>query len=294
MKNTVTTLQAMKAKGEKISMLTCYDYTTACLMEEAGINAILIGDSLGMTMMGYSDTLPVTVDDIIHHCASVSRGLKDTFLVADMPFMSYQTSVEDAVRNAGRLIKEGHAQAVKLEGGATVVEQIKAITKADIPVVAHIGLTPQSINAFGGFKVQGKNVERAIQILEDAKAVEAAGAFMVTLECVPEELATLISRELSIPTIGIGAGNGCDGQVLVYQDMLGMFSGFKPKFVKHFANIGEEMKNAFKAYDSEVKAKAFPAAEHNFAIDSEVMAEVEKHINTTEFTVNLDSDKVLA
>ena len=294
MKNTVTTLQAMKAKGEKISMLTCYDYTTACLMEEADINAILIGDSLGMTMMGYSDTLPVTVDDIIHHCASVSRGLKDTFLVADMPFMSYQTSVEDAVRNAGRLIKEGHAQAVKLEGGATVVEQIKAITKADIPVVAHIGLTPQSINAFGGFKVQGKNVERAIQILEDAKAVEAAGAFMVTLECVPEELATLISRELSIPTIGIGAGNGCDGQVLVYQDMLGMFSGFKPKFVKHFANIGEEMKKAFKTYDAEVKSKAFPAAEHNFAIDSEVMAEVEKHINTTEFTVNLDSDKVLA
>lgn len=294
MKNTVTTLQAMKAKGEKISMLTCYDYTTACLMEEAGINAILIGDSLGMTMMGYSDTLPVTVDDIIHHCASVSRGLKDTFLVADMPFMSYQTSVEDAVRNAGRLIKEGHAQAVKLEGGATVVEQIKAITKADIPVVAHIGLTPQSINAFGGFKVQGKNTQRALQIVEDAKAVEAAGAFMVTLECVPEELATLITKELSIPTIGIGAGSGCDGQVLVYQDMLGMFSGFKPKFVKHFANIGEEMKNAFKAYDAEVKSQAFPAAEHNFAIDSEVIAEVEKQINTKEFTVNIDSNKVLA
>lgn len=294
MKNTVTTLQAMKAKGEKISMLTCYDYTTACLMEEAGINAILIGDSLGMTMMGYSDTLPVTVDDIIHHCASVSRGLKDTFLVADMPFMSYQTSVEDAVRNAGRLIKEGHAQAVKLEGGATVVEQIKAITKADIPVVAHIGLTPQSINAFGGFKVQGKNTQRALQIVEDAKAVEAAGAFMVTLECVPEELATLITKELSIPTIGIGAGSGCDGQVLVYQDMLGMFSGFKPKFVKHFANIGEEMKNAFKAYDAEVKSQTFPAAEHNFAIDSEVIAEVEKQINTKEFTVNIDSNKVLA
>ncbi len=292
MKNTVTTLLAMKEKGEKISMLTCYDYTTACLMEEAGINAILIGDSLGMTMMGYSDTLPVTVDDIIHHCASVSRGLKDTFLVADMPFMSYQASVEDAVRNAGRLIKEGHAQAVKLEGGATVCDQIKAIVKADIPVVAHIGLTPQSINAFGGFKVQGKNIERALQILEDAKAVEAAGAFMVTLECVPEELATLISKELTIPTIGIGAGAGCDGQVLVYQDMLGMFSGFKPKFVKHFANIGEEMKNAFKAYDSEVKATTFPATEHNFAIDEEVMNAVKAATGTKEFKVNFSTETV--
>ncbi len=292
MKNTVTTLQAMKENGEKISMLTCYDYSTACIMEEAGINAILIGDSLGMTMMGYSDTLPVTVDDIIHHCASVSRGLKDTFLVADMPFMSYQASVEDAVKNAGRLIKEGHAQAVKLEGGASVCKQIKAITSADIPVVAHIGLTPQSINAFGGFKVQGKNVDRAIQILEDAKAVEAAGAFMVTLECVPEELATLISEELTIPTIGIGAGAGCDGQVLVYQDMLGMFSGFKPKFVKHFANIGEEMMKAFKAYDSEVKAKTFPAKEHNFSINSDVIQAVKAAANSTEFRVEFETETV--
>ena len=294
MKNTVTTLQQMKRDGEKISMLTCYDYSTACLIEEAGINAILVGDSLGMTMMGYSDTLPVTVDDIIHHSASVSRGLKNTFLVADMPFMSYQTSVYDAVTNAGRLIKEGHAQAVKLEGGASVCEQIRAIVKADIPVVAHIGLTPQSINAFGGFKVQGKNIDRALQIVEDAKAVEEAGAFMVTLECVPEELATLISEELSIPTIGIGAGNGCDGQVLVYQDMLGMFSGFKPKFVKHFANIGEEMKRAFKEYDAEVKSKAFPAAEHNFKIDPEVMKEVRQLASTKEFTVTMKDERVMA
>jgi len=294
MKNTVTTLQQMKRDKEKISMLTCYDYSTARLMEEAGINAILIGDSLGMTMMGYSDTLPVTVDDIIHHCASVSRALNDTFLVADMPFMSYQTSVYDAVKNAGRLIKEGHAQAVKLEGGASVCEQIRAIVNADIPVVAHIGLTPQSINAFGGFKVQGKNIERAIQILEDAKAVEEAGAFMVTLECVPEELATLISEELTIPTIGIGAGNGCDGQVLVYQDMLGMFTGFKPKFVKHFANIGEEMKRAFSQYDAEVKSKAFPAEEHNFKIDSEVMEAVRNAASTKEFKLNLDFDTELA
>lgn len=275
MKNTVTTLQNMKKEGKKISMLTCYDYTTACLMDEAGINGILVGDSLGMTMMGYEDTLPVTVEDIIHHTASVSRGLKNTFLVADMPFMSYQTSVYDAVKNAGRLIKEGHAQAVKLEGGASVCKQIEAIVKADIPVVAHIGLTPQSINAFGGFKVQGKNIDRAKQLLEDAKAVEEAGAFMVTLECVPERLATLISKELTIPTIGIGAGNGCDGQILVYQDMLNMFSGFKPKFVKHFANIGEEMKRAFRDYDQEVKSLAFPAEEHNFKIDDQVIEALE-------------------
>ena len=279
MKNTVTTLQKMKQEGQKISMLTCYDYTTACLIEEAQINAVLVGDSLGMTMMGYPDTLSVTMEDMIHHTACVSRGMHDTFLVADMPFLSYQTSVYDAVKNAGRLIKEGHAQAVKLEGGATVCEQIEAIVKADIPVVAHIGLTPQSIHAFGGFKVQGKNEQRALQILEDAKAVERAGAFMVTLECVPDELATLISQELSIPTIGIGAGNGCDGQVLVYQDMLNMFSGIKPKFVKHFANIGEEMKRAFRAYDEEVKAKTFPAAEHNFAIDPEIIQAVKEKLS---------------
>lgn len=279
MKNTVTTLQKMKQEGQKISMLTCYDYTTACLIEEAQINAVLVGDSLGMTMMGYPDTLSVTMEDMIHHTACVSRGLHDTFLVADMPFLSYQTSVYDAVKNAGRLIKEGHAQAVKLEGGATVCEQIEAIVKADIPVGAHIGLTPQSIHAFGGFKVQGKNEQRALQILEDAKAVERAGAFMVTLECVPDELATLISQELSIPTIGIGAGNGCDGQVLVYQDMLNMFSGIKPKFVKHFANIGEEMKRAFRAYDEEVKAKTFPAAEHNFAIDPAIIQAVKEKLS---------------
>ena len=275
MKNTVTTLKQMKKDGQKISMLTCYDFTTAKIMEESGINAILVGDSLGMTMMGYEDTLPVTMEDMIHHTACVSRGLKNTFLVADMPFMSYQTSTYDAVKNAGRLIKEGHAQAVKLEGGASVCEQIRAIVKADIPVVAHIVLTPQSVNAFGGFKVQGKEYDQAIQLIKDAKAVEEAGAFMVTLECVPEKLATLISKELSIPTIGIGAGAGCDGQVLVYQDMLGMFSGFKPKFVKHFANIGEIMKDAFMTYDKEVKEQSFPSEEHNFKIDENILLNIE-------------------
>ncbi|MBQ4218837.1 MAG: 3-methyl-2-oxobutanoate hydroxymethyltransferase [Butyrivibrio sp.] len=275
MKKTVTTLQQQKLEGRKISMLTCYDYTTACLMEAAGVDTVLIGDSLGMTMLGYDDTLPVTMEDMIHHTRAVSRGLKNTFLIADMPFLSYQTSIYDAVMNAGRLMKEGHAQAVKLEGGAKVCEQIEAITKADIPVVAHLGLTPQSVNAFGGFKVQGKNEAQAKQILEDALAVEKAGAFMVVLECIPEKLATLITKRLTIPTIGIGAGAGCDGQVLVYQDMLGMFEGIKPKFVKQFAQIGKEMKDAFSAYDKAVKGGSYPAKEHSFGIDDEVIEAID-------------------
>ncbi|MBQ1598088.1 MAG: 3-methyl-2-oxobutanoate hydroxymethyltransferase [Lachnospiraceae bacterium] len=277
-KRTATSLQQMKEKNEKISMLTCYDYTTATLIEASDVDAILVGDSLGMTMLGYEDTLPVTMEDMIHHTAAVSRGLDKTFLVADLPFMSYHLSDEQAVENAGRLIKEGHAQAVKLEGGARFASRIRAITDAQIPVVAHIGLTPQSINAFGGFKVQGKNEARAIELLEDAKKVEEAGAIMVTLECVPEKLATLISQELTIPTIGIGAGNGCDGQVLVYQDMLGMFGGIAPKFAKHFANVGETMKEAFTTYAREVKSCAFPVTgEHTFKIADDVMEAVERH-----------------
>jgi 3-methyl-2-oxobutanoate hydroxymethyltransferase len=277
MKRTVTSLAKAKQEGRKISMLTCYDYTTACIMEKAGIDCILIGDSLGMTILGYKDTLSVTIEDMIHHTRAVSRGLDNTFLIADMPFLSYQTSIYDAVLNAGRLVKEGHAQAVKLEGGAKVCEQIEAITKADIPVCAHIGLTPQSINSFGGFKVQGKNLNQAKQLIEDALAVEKAGAFMVVLECVPAKLASIVSKKLHIPTIGIGAGAGCDGQVLVYQDMLNMFDGLKPKFVKHFANVGEEMKNAFIKYDEEVKAGVYPSEEHTFAIDEEILKEIEEN-----------------
>ena len=277
MKRTVTSLAKAKQEGRKISMLTCYDYTTACIMEKAGIDCILIGDSLGMTILGYKDTLSVTMEDMIHHTRAVSRGLDNTFLIADMPFLSYQTSIYDAVLNAGRLVKEGHTQAVKLEGGAKVCEQIEAITKADIPVCAHIGLTPQSINSFGGFKVQGKNLNQAKQLIEDALAVEKAGAFMVVLECVPAKLASIVSKKLHIPTIGIGAGAGCDGQVLVYQDMLNMFDGIKPKFVKHFANVGEEMKNAFIKYDEEVKAGVYPSEEHTFAIDEEILKEIEEN-----------------
>ena len=271
MKNTVSTFREQKAKGEKISMLTAYDYSTAKLMDEAGINGILVGDSLGMVMLGYEDTLPVTMEDMIHHTAAVCRGAKNTLVVGDMPFMSYQVSVEEAVYNAGRLMKEGRCQAVKLEGGASVCPQIRAITNASIPVMAHIGLTPQSINAFGGFKVQGKSEEAAKKLLEDAKAVEEAGAFAVVLECVPAKLAELISKSISIPTIGIGAGDGCDGQILVYQDMLGLFSDFTPKFVKKYANVGEMMTQAFRDYIADVQEGSFPAPEHTFAISEDVI-----------------------
>lgn len=271
MKNTVSTFREQKAKGEKISMLTAYDYSTAKLMDEAGINGILVGDSLGMVVLGYEDTLPVTMEDMIHHTAAVCRGAKNTLVVGDMPFMSYQVSVEEAVYNAGRLMKEGRCQAVKLEGGASVCPQIRAITNASIPVMAHIGLTPQSINAFGGFKVQGKSEEAAKKLLEDAKAVEEAGAFAVVLECVPAKLAELISQSISIPTIGIGAGAGCDGQILVYQDMLGLFSDFTPKFVKKYASVGEMMTQAFRDYIADVQEGSFPAPEHTFAISEDVI-----------------------
>ena len=271
MKNTVSTFREQKAKGEKISMLTAYDYSTAKLMDEAGINGILVGDSLGMVMLGYEDTLPVTMEDMIHHTAAVCRGAKNTLVVGDMPFMSYQVSVEEAVYNAGRLMKEGRCQAVKLEGGASVCPQIRAITNASIPVMAHIGLTPQSINAFGGFKVQGKSEEAAKKLLEDAKSVEEAGAFAVVLECVPAKLAELISKSISIPTIDIGAGAGCDGQILVYQDMLGLFSDFTPKFVKKYANVGEMMTQAFRDYIADVQEGSFPAPEHTFAISEDVI-----------------------
>lgn len=271
MKNTVTTFQQMKEKDEKISMLTAYDYSTAKLVDEAGVNSILVGDSLGNVMLGYEDTIAVTVEDMIHHGRAVAKGAKNALVVVDMPFMSYQTSVYDAVVNAGRIMKETHCGAVKLEGGAVVCPQIKAIVDASIPVCAHLGLTPQSINAFGGFKVQGKTVEAAQKLIDDAKAVEAAGAFAVVLECVPAKLAKLVSEAVSIPTIGIGAGNGCDGQVLVYADMLAMFSDFCPKFVRKFANVGEIMSQAFKDYDAAVKDGSFPAEEHTYKIDDEVI-----------------------
>ncbi|MBQ8151428.1 MAG: 3-methyl-2-oxobutanoate hydroxymethyltransferase [Firmicutes bacterium] len=274
MKRTINTLLKMKQEGQKISMLTCYDYSTAKLMDKSGVDMILVGDSLGMTMLGYKDTLAVTMEDMIHHGKAVCRGVEDIFVVMDMPFMSYQTSAYDALVNAGRLIKETGASAVKLEGGAAVCEQIKAIVDAGIPVCAHIGMTPQSTNVFGGFKVQGKNVEKAQQIVEDALAVQEAGAFMVVLECIPAKLAAIITEKLDIPTIGIGAGADCDGQVLVWQDMIGLYTDMVPKFVKVFTEGGKTMKEGFEAYDKEVKAGTFPDEAHSFKIDDDVIAQI--------------------
>ena len=271
MKNTAATFAAAKAKGEKLSMLTAYDYSTAKLEDESGINGILVGDSLGNVVLGYEDTVSVTMEDMIHHGAAVARGAKNALVVVDMPFMSYEVTVEEAVRNAGRLMKEGRAGAVKLEGGVRVAEQIRAIVKACIPVMGHIGLTPQSINVFGGFKVQGKSEEAARALLADAKAVEEAGAFAVVIEAVPAALAQMITDAVSIPTIGIGAGAGCDGQILVYQDMLGMFSDFTPKFVKRYANVGEVMREAFANYAAEVASGAFPTEEHTYKIKDDVL-----------------------
>lgn len=254
-----------------VSMLTVYDYNTARTMDEAGIDMLLVGDSLGNVMLGYENTLAVTVDDMIHHGRAVCRGAQQAFVVIDMPFMSYQPSVEEAVRNAGRIMKETNCQAVKLEGGAEYADRIKAITQAGIPVVAHIGLTPQSVNAMGGYKVQGKSLKQARKLLRDAEAVEAAGAFAITLECVPAELAAMITKQTKVLTIGIGGGSDCDGQVLVYQDMLGYTDGFTPKFVKKYADVHSVMLEAFRQYKADVEQRAFPAPDQTYAFDEDIM-----------------------
>ncbi len=262
----------LERKGKQpISMLTAYDYHTACTIDEAGIDMILVGDSLGNVMLGYENTLAVTVDDMIHHGKAVCRGAKQAMVVIDMPFMSYQASIEDAVRNAGRIMKETNCQAVKIEGGTEYADRIKAIVDAGIPVVAHIGLTPQSFNALGGFKVQGKSLAQAQKLLADAKAVEEAGAFAITLECVPAKLAKMVTERSKALTIGIGAGNSCDGQVLVYQDMLGYTDGFTPKFVKKYTDLHSVMLEAFKQYKHDVENREFPSKEQSFAISDEVI-----------------------
>lgn len=270
MKKSIYDLLSRKG-GAPLSMLTAYDYHTACTIDEAGIDMILVGDSLGNVMLGYENTLAVTVEDMIHHGKAVCRGAKNTFVVVDMPFMSYQTSVTDAVRNAGCIMKETNCQAVKLEGGAVYADRIKAIVEAGIPVVAHIGLTPQSVNMLGGYKVQGKTVEAAQHLIDDAKAVAEAGAFAITLECVPAALAKKVTESVPALTIGIGAGNGCDGQVLVYQDMLGYTDGFTPKFVKKYANLHEVMLEAFKQYKAECENRTFPTPSNTFKISEEVL-----------------------
>ena len=261
---TTATIRAMKKKGEKIAMLTAYDYAMALALDEAGIDMILVGDSLGMTVLGYDSTLPVTMEDMIHHTKAVMRGAQHAMVIADMPFMSYQISVEEAMRNAGRLLQEAGAQAVKLEGGREVAEATRRMVAAGIPVMGHLGLTPQSINQFGGFKVQGKEDKAAQKIMEDAKILQEAGAFTVVLEGIPKELAKTITESLEIPTIGIGAGVHCDGQVLVVNDILGLFESFKPKFVKRYAHLNEQIRSAVQTYIGEVKTGEFPDDAHSY------------------------------
>ncbi len=270
MKKMIPDFEKMKNTGEKISMLTAYDYPSAQLVEAAGIDTILVGDSLGMVVLGYDSTVPVTMEEILHHTKAVRRGAIKTFVIADMPFMSY-ASVDLALMNAGRLIKEGGADAVKLEGGMNVVSIVQALTRAGIPVVGHIGLTPQTANQLGGFKVQGRDLDSAKQLVKDGQELEQAGAFLLVLEAIPRQVARQISAELTIPTIGIGAGLDCDGQVLVFHDILGLFERFKPKFVKQYALLGQKAVQAIQTFHQEVKSSQFPAEEHTFDLSDEVI-----------------------
>ena len=269
-KVTIPDLQAKKEQGQRITMVTAYDYPNGVLVEKAGIDIILVGDSLAMVVLGYENTVPVTMDEMILHCQAVARGAKHPLLVGDMPFMSYEVTIQEAVRNAGRFLKEGKMDVVKLEGGQDRAEVTRAIVKAGIPVMGHIGLTPQTISKLGGFKTQGKSVESAVKLVEDALALEAAGCFSIVLEAIPDRLATLITQKVKIPTIGIGAGAGTDGQVLVLHDMLGLFDRFTPKFVKKYANLSEIGVKALQQYVEEVEKSIFPGPEHVFTIKDDV------------------------
>jgi 3-methyl-2-oxobutanoate hydroxymethyltransferase len=272
---TTASLKEMKKNKQPIVMLTAYDYPSAKLVDEAGVDMILVGDSLGMVVLGYESTIPVTMDDMIHHTKAVNRGVQQAFVVTDLPFMTYHGTVEEGLRNAGRLVQEGGAKAVKMEGGQELVPLIRRCTQAGIPVVGHIGLTPQSVHQLGGYKVQGKTPEAAQRLLEDALALEEAGAFMIVMECVPRQLAQLISERLSIPTIGIGAGMECDGQVLVYHDILTYGSGgHVPKFVKKYTDIGTEMKDAISRYTAEVRSRQFPQEAHTFTMKEELIEQL--------------------
>jgi 3-methyl-2-oxobutanoate hydroxymethyltransferase len=278
MRTSIIRIREMKQKGEKITMLTAYDYSTAMIVDEVGIPLILVGDSLGMTMLGYETPIPVTMEDMLMHVKAVVRGTKNALIVGDMPFMTYHVSTEQAVTNAGRFLQEGGCQSVKLEGGVNVAERIKRIVDSGIPVCGHIGLTPQSINQLGGYRIQGRNKEAAIKLIRDAEAVEQAGAYAVVLETVPAALAALISKRLAIPTIGIGAGAGCDGQVQVIHDILGLYPNFVPKHAKQYANVHDVEKNAIANYMSEVKSGAFPTEANSFPIDAAVIKELEAEL----------------
>jgi 3-methyl-2-oxobutanoate hydroxymethyltransferase len=263
-KLTIPDIIMMKSNGEKISMLTAYDTSFAGLIDASGIEMVLVGDSLGMVLLGYDSTIPVTMEEMLHHCRAVSRGVKRALLVGDMPFMSYQVSESEAITNAGRFLKEAGCDAVKLEGGTEMCDKVKAIVRAGIPVMGHIGLTPQTASQLGGYKVQGKDAESARKLLQSARDLEAAGAFSIVLECIPAELSEAITKAVSIPTIGIGAGKYCDGQVLVTHDMVGMFEKFTPSFVKQYANLASQIKEAVVTYNEEVKNGSFPSEEHSF------------------------------
>jgi 3-methyl-2-oxobutanoate hydroxymethyltransferase len=268
-KVTTLTFRQKKERGEPITMLTAYDYPTAMAIDKAGIDSILVGDSLAMVVLGYENTLPVTMEEMLHHARAVARGAKNSMLIGDMPFMSYQVSVEDAVRNAGRFIQQANMDAIKLEGGRERADAVRAIVGAGIPVMGHLGLTPQSVHQLGGFRAQGKTASAAKRLLEDAQILEEAGAFSIVLESVPARLAEFISKKISIPTIGIGAGLGCDGQVLVTHDLLGLFERFTPKFVKKYANLHEVMNKAFTEYIDDIETKKFPAPEHTVEMTDE-------------------------
>ena len=274
MRQTISKIQDLKNAGEKITMLTAYDYSTARLVDDAGVHLILVGDSLGMVVLGYDSTVPVSMDEMLHHIRAVVRGARTALVVGDMPFMSYQASVEDAMRNAGRLLQQGGCQAVKLEGGVVMAETTRRIVNCGIPVMGHIGLTPQSIHQLGGHRVQGKTADAAKRLLEDALALEQAGAFAIVLELVPVQLAKLITGKLRIPTIGIGAGPFCDGQVLVINDMLGLFTDFVPKHTKQYAKLASAMKTAISEYCADVKTGAFPSAEHGVSIDNSLLQDL--------------------
>jgi 3-methyl-2-oxobutanoate hydroxymethyltransferase len=276
MRVSINDIKEMKSKKEKIVMLTAYDYSTAKLVDEAGIPSILVGDSLGMVMLGYESTVLVTLDEMVHHTKAVARGTKQALVIGDMPFMTYHTNISDALRNAARFIQEGGAQAVKLEGGVTVAETVKRIVDCGIPVMGHIGLTPQSIHQLGGHKVQGKTPEAAERLLKDARALEQAGAFAVVLELVPAPLSKLITQKIGIPTIGIGAGPDCDGQIQVISDLLGLFSDFVPRHAKQYAKLAGTIRPAIAEYMAEVKAGKFPTAEHSSTINEGILEELSR------------------
>ena len=274
MRVTIEQVKEMKLNGDKIAMLTAYDYTTARIVDEAGIPLILVGDSLGMVVLGYESTIPVTMTEMLHHTRAVVRGVKRAMVIGDMPFMSYHISTRDALKNAARFIQAGGAQAVKLEGGLSVAGKVRSIVDCGIPVMGHIGLTPQSIHQLGGFKAQGKTLDKARRLIEDAQALEEAGAFAIVLETIPAQLAKVISRKISIPTIGIGSGAGCDGQVQVISDILGLFTDFVPRHTKQYAKLADIMSNAVTEYYNDIKSGSFPTDRQSFSIDESILAEL--------------------